>query len=58
MQTEKDGVRYFNSGCWTGDEPTYITVDHARVRIHRYSLAPCPIKELEFLIAPEPVGQL
>ena len=38
MQAEKDGVRYYNSGCWTGDDPTFITVDDAGVEIHYYSV--------------------
>ena len=36
METEKDGVRYFNSGCWSNDRPTYISVDEAGVQIHDY----------------------
>lgn len=24
MDSEKDGIRYFNSGCWTNDSPTYF----------------------------------
>ena len=27
MQSESDGVRYFNSGCWTDRPSQYITVD-------------------------------
>jgi len=33
MQSEKDGIRYFNSGSWTTEDPTYITVDHSGVEI-------------------------
>jgi UDP-2,3-diacylglucosamine pyrophosphatase LpxH len=34
MQLEKDGIRYFNSGCWTTEDPTFITVNHSGVEIH------------------------
>lgn len=40
MQAEKNGIRYFNSGCWTGDEPTFITVNPGEVRIHSYPIEP------------------
>jgi UDP-2,3-diacylglucosamine pyrophosphatase LpxH len=36
MQAERKGVRYFNSGCWTTEGPTYITIDELGVRIHDY----------------------
>jgi len=36
MQAERKGIRYFNSGCWTTESPTYITVDELGVRIHDY----------------------
>lgn len=36
MQAERKGIRYFNSGCWTTEDPTYITVDELGVRIHDY----------------------
>jgi UDP-2,3-diacylglucosamine pyrophosphatase LpxH len=36
MQAERKGVRYFNSGCWTTEDPTYITVDELGVQIHDY----------------------
>ncbi len=35
-QEEHDGVAYYNSGCWTGDATTYITVDHDGAHIHEY----------------------
>jgi len=37
MEAEKDGIRYFNSGCWTSDDPTYIAVNQSGVEIVRYS---------------------
>ena len=37
MQLEKDGIRYFNAGSWTGPSATYITIDEEGVRIHEYS---------------------
>lgn len=36
LQAERQGTRYFNSGCWTTEDPTYITVDELGVRIHDY----------------------
>jgi UDP-2,3-diacylglucosamine pyrophosphatase LpxH len=36
MQAERKGIRYFNSGCWTTESPTYITVDELGVRLHDY----------------------
>lgn len=36
MQAERKGIRYFNSGCWTTEGPTYITVDGFGVQIHDY----------------------
>jgi UDP-2,3-diacylglucosamine pyrophosphatase LpxH len=36
MQAERKGIRYFNSGCWTTEDPTYITVDELGVQIHDY----------------------
>ncbi len=30
-------IRYFNSGCWTHEMPTYITVDESGVVIHDYA---------------------
>jgi UDP-2,3-diacylglucosamine pyrophosphatase LpxH len=36
MQSEWNGIRYFNSGCWTHERPTYISVDESGVRIYEY----------------------
>ena len=36
MQAERKGIRYYNSGCWSTEDPTYITVDELGVRIHDY----------------------
>ena len=36
MQAERKDVRYFNSGCWTTEDPTCLTVDEFGVRIHDY----------------------
>ncbi|MGH9508773.1 MAG: UDP-2,3-diacylglucosamine diphosphatase [Terriglobales bacterium] len=33
---ESGGVAYYNSGCWTGDTATYITIDHEGAHIHEY----------------------
>jgi UDP-2,3-diacylglucosamine pyrophosphatase LpxH len=37
MQSEKEGIRYFNSGCWVNQIPAYITVDETGVQIHDYA---------------------
>ena len=36
MQAERKGIRYFNSVCWSTEDPTYITVDELGVRLHDY----------------------
>ncbi len=36
MSSEWNGVRYFNSGCWTHDRPTYITIDESGIHICDY----------------------
>ena len=36
MQTEQDGVHYYNSGSWIDAHPTYITVGDEGVEIHEY----------------------
>jgi len=36
MNETKNGIAYFNSGCWTTDIPTYITIDEEGVHIHEY----------------------
>ena len=36
MHAETSCVRYFNSGCWMSETPTYITVDESAVAIHDY----------------------
>ena len=33
---QRDGIRYYNSGCWTSARPTYITVAGLEVTIHEY----------------------
>lgn len=35
-QAERQEVQYFNSGCWTSEAPTYLTVDEFGVAIHDY----------------------
>jgi UDP-2,3-diacylglucosamine pyrophosphatase LpxH len=37
MQAGTNRIRYFNSGCWTGEIPTYITVDDSGIAIHDYA---------------------
>ena len=36
MQAETQTVRYFNSGCWINETPTYITIDESGIAIHDY----------------------
>jgi len=36
MQVKRDGVEYFNSGSWTQQRATYITIDSTGVTIHDY----------------------
>jgi UDP-2,3-diacylglucosamine pyrophosphatase LpxH len=37
MTAERDGVRYFNTGAWTNDCPTFITIADQEVAIHEYA---------------------
>ena len=36
MQAERDGIRYYNTGCWTDKPATFITVDEAGVHLRTY----------------------
>lgn len=36
LETVRDGVCYFNSGCWTNQTPSYITVDESGTHICNY----------------------
>lgn len=40
MQSEENGVRYYNSGGWVDATPTYITIGEEGVRIHEYQERP------------------
>lgn len=37
MRLQKDGIRYFNSGCWTDIPCAYITLDEDQIEIHEQS---------------------
>jgi UDP-2,3-diacylglucosamine pyrophosphatase LpxH len=37
LEAEQDGIRYYNSGSWTGARATYLTVDEQGVHIHEYT---------------------
>ncbi|MCI0350029.1 MAG: UDP-2,3-diacylglucosamine diphosphatase [Acidobacteriales bacterium] len=37
LEAEQDGIRYYNSGSWTGARATYLTVDEEGVHIHEYA---------------------
>ncbi|MFH1182833.1 MAG: UDP-2,3-diacylglucosamine diphosphatase [Candidatus Moraniibacteriota bacterium] len=36
MELTKDGVSYYNSGCWTDVPSTYITLDDKGIKIQKY----------------------
>ena len=36
LEKRSNGIKYFNSGCWTDDPETYITVDGKEITIHEY----------------------
>jgi UDP-2,3-diacylglucosamine pyrophosphatase LpxH len=36
LSLEREGVEYYNSGSWTQDDPTYITIDIHGVRVSNY----------------------
>src|SRR6185503_14551917 len=35
MAAQRDGVRYFNSGSWIGEQCSYITVGESGIEIHQ-----------------------
>jgi UDP-2,3-diacylglucosamine pyrophosphatase LpxH len=35
--TERDGIQYFNTGAWTIERPTFITIADEEVAIHEYT---------------------
>jgi UDP-2,3-diacylglucosamine pyrophosphatase LpxH len=37
LEAEQDGIRYYNSGSWTGSRATYLSVDEQGVHIHEYT---------------------
>jgi UDP-2,3-diacylglucosamine pyrophosphatase LpxH len=37
LQRVEDGICYYNAGCWTNSDPTYITIDESGVEIRRFS---------------------
>jgi UDP-2,3-diacylglucosamine pyrophosphatase LpxH len=37
LAMERDGVRYFNTGAWTLERPTYVTIVDEEVTIHEYT---------------------
>jgi hypothetical protein len=36
MASERNGIKYYNSGCWTNSHPTYITIGEQGVQIREY----------------------
>ncbi len=37
---QHQGVQYYNSGCWTNSQATYLTVGEDGVQVHEYQPAP------------------
>ncbi len=37
LSAERNGIRYFNTGAWTNEQPTYITIADQEIRIHEYA---------------------
>ncbi len=37
LHRAEDGVSYYNSGCWTDSQLTYVTIGEEGVRIHEYT---------------------
>ncbi len=33
---ERNGIHYYNTGCWTTERPTYITISEREITIHEY----------------------
>jgi UDP-2,3-diacylglucosamine pyrophosphatase LpxH len=38
FQMQSDGIGYFNAGCWTNGQPTYITLGPKGVHIHEHEI--------------------
>jgi len=36
LYRERGGIQYYNSGCWTDQRATYLTIDRSGVNIHEY----------------------
>jgi len=36
MHKKKKDIHYYNSGCWTDDPCTFITLDEDKIEIHKY----------------------
>jgi UDP-2,3-diacylglucosamine pyrophosphatase LpxH len=36
IATVENGVHYYNTGAWTTERPTYITIDEREITIHEY----------------------
>lgn len=47
MSAERDGVRYFNSGSWIGEQCSYITVDESGTEIHHRASVETMHSEME-----------
>ena len=47
ISTESDGIHYFNSGSWIGEDGSYITVGQAGIEIHRCALVDFSHSDME-----------
>ncbi len=47
MSEERDGVRYFNSGSWIGEQCSYVTVDESGTEIHHQKSVEATHSEME-----------
>lgn len=36
LRLERDGIEYFNTGCWTQPKATYVTIDEEGVQLREY----------------------
>jgi UDP-2,3-diacylglucosamine pyrophosphatase LpxH len=46
LSLQRDGLEYYNTGSWTQETATYITIDHGGVRI-------CEYRDSDELLEPE-----
>jgi UDP-2,3-diacylglucosamine pyrophosphatase LpxH len=42
----RDGIEYYNSGCWTESPTTYLAVSDGAVELERFIMTPAPDEEI------------